>query len=512
MIAPYTLADYERIQAEKPEKDYSRLRATVEAIARLTAEREQLNDAAADFLDKWAETHQELSQRLVDVTAERDTAREEVARLKDDHETVIEGWEVHAQLLEVERDDARADLAKAREEQREACARHVLNVPGWSPADAEIAVIRSARLDATPLADRIRELEGLRPQFPPMPPNGGGLPRYGLRWPPVRSEAPLAVPMVDGYWTPAHLAEASVKTLTEERDNANGLAKEWKKRHEGLEVLEPGRIRAAEEVRLFRRATGFDCAEAFDLYLGRMSLQEHEKVQQSRVAALTEERDAAIRREHAAHQTYAEVTQNHHEAELETARARVVELEAQWANGAATFRALMEQFLAKTREADRLREALTEIANVREEYAEHNARRARAALANTSEPACSCGQATSVEGWHTPNCPDNTSEPPPREKAMCSGCGNVFGCVCEPAPCASCVRLREATAFGDEWHAKAQAAAARARGLQEALRMARGWVAAVRDRQPAEIPLWMNASRAIEQIDSALAAASEEPR
>jgi hypothetical protein len=36
--APYTLADYQRIQAEKPEKDYSQLRATIEALNAAQAE------------------------------------------------------------------------------------------------------------------------------------------------------------------------------------------------------------------------------------------------------------------------------------------------------------------------------------------------------------------------------------------------------------------------------------------------------------------------------------------
>lgn len=56
-------------------------------------------------------------------------------------------------------------------------------------------------------------LEGLRPESPPRPPDGDGLPRYGLRW--NGPQQPLAVPMVDGYWTPWHLAEQ----LKSERDN-----------------------------------------------------------------------------------------------------------------------------------------------------------------------------------------------------------------------------------------------------------------------------------------------------
>lgn len=48
-------------------------------------------------------------------------------------------------------------------------------------------------------------LLGLRPEAPPRPPDGEGLPRYGLRW--NGPQQPVAVPMADGYWTPWHLAE-----------------------------------------------------------------------------------------------------------------------------------------------------------------------------------------------------------------------------------------------------------------------------------------------------------------
>ncbi len=54
-------------------------------------------------------------------------------------------------------------------------------------------------------AAEINRLRGLKPQLPPRPPDGSGLPRYGLR-----HNGPgetLATPMEDGYWTPWHLAD-----------------------------------------------------------------------------------------------------------------------------------------------------------------------------------------------------------------------------------------------------------------------------------------------------------------
>ncbi|MBC2658606.1 hypothetical protein H7A76_24475 [Pseudomonas sp. MSSRFD41] len=54
------------------------------------------------------------------------------------------------------------------------------------------------------LLAEIERLKGLRPEAPPRPPEGKGLPRYGLRW--NGPQQPLATPMDDGYWTPWHLA------------------------------------------------------------------------------------------------------------------------------------------------------------------------------------------------------------------------------------------------------------------------------------------------------------------
>ena len=54
------------------------------------------------------------------------------------------------------------------------------------------------------LTEENEALRGLVPELPPYPPEGDGLPRFGLRW--NGPAQPLAVPMEDGYWTPYHLA------------------------------------------------------------------------------------------------------------------------------------------------------------------------------------------------------------------------------------------------------------------------------------------------------------------
>jgi hypothetical protein len=61
-------------------------------------------------------------------------------------------------------------------------------------------------------------LKGLQPGYPPRPPDGDGLPRYGLRW--NGPQQPLAVPMTDGYWTPWHLAD-QFKVENEQLREAN---------------------------------------------------------------------------------------------------------------------------------------------------------------------------------------------------------------------------------------------------------------------------------------------------
>ncbi|MEX7116835.1 hypothetical protein AB2C39_36880, partial [Pseudomonas aeruginosa] len=60
--------------------------------------------------------------------------------------------------------------------------------------------------EAQALREEVAALRGAVPEVPPRPPEGGGLPRYGIRF--NGQSQPLSVPMDDGYWTPWHLAEA----------------------------------------------------------------------------------------------------------------------------------------------------------------------------------------------------------------------------------------------------------------------------------------------------------------
>lgn len=67
------------------------------------------------------------------------------------------------------------------------------------------------------LQAKVESLRGLQPEAPPRPPDGTGLPRYGLRWNGDRQ--PLSVPMDDGYWTPWHLAASATAELPAETVN-----------------------------------------------------------------------------------------------------------------------------------------------------------------------------------------------------------------------------------------------------------------------------------------------------
>jgi hypothetical protein len=68
------------------------------------------------------------------------------------------------------------------------------------------------------LKSEVERLNGLQPSLPPRPPEGYGLPRFGLRW--NGPSNPLAVSMGDGYWTPWHLAD-QFKVENEQLREAN---------------------------------------------------------------------------------------------------------------------------------------------------------------------------------------------------------------------------------------------------------------------------------------------------
>ncbi|MOA09773.1 hypothetical protein D3C78_1296270 [compost metagenome] len=64
--------------------------------------------------------------------------------------------------------------------------------------------------------DESERLRGIKAEPPPRPPEGEGLPRYGLRW--NGPSQPVCFPFEDGYWTPWHLAQAEIEALRKDKD------------------------------------------------------------------------------------------------------------------------------------------------------------------------------------------------------------------------------------------------------------------------------------------------------
>lgn len=99
-----------------------------------------------------------------------------------------------ARCLRAQRDEARAARDHFKEQLRERA---------------------EALLDARAEVERLR---GLVPDLPPRPSEGAGLIRYGIRH--NGPTQPLAVPMIDGHWTPWNLADAALRTVAERQREA----------------------------------------------------------------------------------------------------------------------------------------------------------------------------------------------------------------------------------------------------------------------------------------------------
>mgnify|MGYP003630098738 CR=1 FL=1 len=80
-------------------------------------------------------------------------------------------------------------------------------------------------IDHQQVTEENEHLRGLTPDLPPYPPEGGGLPRYGLRW--NGPGQPLSVPFDDGYWTPWHLAAARIAELEQKGNNLYDQLRQW---------------------------------------------------------------------------------------------------------------------------------------------------------------------------------------------------------------------------------------------------------------------------------------------
>lgn len=168
--------------------DPARIRATVEALAAVKAENALLaakenaehchNTLILDVVEPLREALAEKEAEIARLTADFNEADGHIAECQTWlHERGIECGgdgsllEGMARLADTESNKAEAACragvclgaheaaAKAREEQREADAQAVNNYPRVFGHKAADEVVRSAPIDSTPLADRIRELE-----------------------------------------------------------------------------------------------------------------------------------------------------------------------------------------------------------------------------------------------------------------------------------------------------------------------------------------------------------------
>jgi hypothetical protein len=170
------------IMPNTAEVAHDRLRATVEALAAKEAEVE----------------------RLTTLLKDPDAVRVNILRGQI---ALPEGWGLIA-----------PEVAKAREEQREADVSH-LDQWGWTGPGVMQAQqsLRSAPLDSTPLADRIRELESeLKFAY-----------ERGARAEAAEVARDQFATRLDISQRALAAAEAQVKTLTEERD----AARRWEEQH-----------------------------------------------------------------------------------------------------------------------------------------------------------------------------------------------------------------------------------------------------------------------------------------
>jgi hypothetical protein len=98
-------------------------------------------------------------------------------------------------------------------------------------------------------------LRDIQPELPPRPPEGDGLPRYGLRW--DGPDQPVAVPMDDGYWTPFHLAAAAAAVAADELRASNASASRGWQMADELHVALGRTVEALREARdAAKRALG----------------------------------------------------------------------------------------------------------------------------------------------------------------------------------------------------------------------------------------------------------------
>lgn len=109
-------------------------------------------------------------------------------------------------------------LVEERDQLRAEVQRLTIERENFARAAEGITRIVAEKQEAEAEVVRLR---GITPELPDRPPEGHGIPRYGIRW--NGPTEPMSVPMEDGYWTPWHLAHRQIEYLVWDRNRLERL-------------------------------------------------------------------------------------------------------------------------------------------------------------------------------------------------------------------------------------------------------------------------------------------------
>lgn len=251
-------------QMHQANKDLERAKVITDGVAkRLVAERDaaltERDTQAANHEAKMVEHRAAFGARTEADAKIIEGLRADLAKERTEHQATADAAksQFEADVLESARNTAKTlghqkgetllQAAQRVVKERDALRAEVADLRGTFDMVHEALGIKPGdhigqAIDA--LKSEVGRLRGLKPELPPYPGNGKGLPRYGLRW--NGPNEPLAVPMDDGYWTPYHFVK-------DERDQ---LRAELDATTETLRQAEAARNECAKDLRAAKRAYG----------------------------------------------------------------------------------------------------------------------------------------------------------------------------------------------------------------------------------------------------------------
>lgn len=162
----------------------------------------QSNDDAVEYVR--ADLHEQVATQRDSAMSQLETAR---TAINNNFNQLRE----HADKTQAQRDNAWQELREIRE------------AIGANPEESTADEVRRVVAERDKALAQVEQLKGIKPELPPFPPQGDGLPRFGIKW--NGEYEPISTPMDDGYWTPYHLAAAQNAELA---DDVEGLT-HWRR-------------------------------------------------------------------------------------------------------------------------------------------------------------------------------------------------------------------------------------------------------------------------------------------